>query len=168
MAFFQKKPEKSRDVFWKEYEEKLGQKILGYGLGQYLDGWDEYDGPLWGLLIVAEDRFIFHHFAHEGWLDALTRITTGGEGPKEKVITLPVERLVSVELEKPRSWLARTFSPRVPRLIVRYKKEDDSEGAFVAETDMRGDEVAAALQNLINQTPDAWKLYARPPGARGA
>jgi hypothetical protein len=148
MALFERKKQQGPEEFWKGYEQKIGQKVLSYSLGQYMGGWDEYKSPMWGLVIAAEGAFIFHHFPHEGWLQALSRTATGGEGPTERVITIPRDKLVDVRIEKQAGWLRRLFAYRPPRLVVRYRKADGSEGALIAETDMRSEEVAKALQEM--------------------
>jgi hypothetical protein len=140
---------KSVDDFWKDYEEKLGVKILAYSLAQYLGGHDEYPHPMWGLVIVSENGFIFHHFPHEGWLQAITRVTTGGEGPKEKIIIIPKEKLKSARLDAPKGFFKRFFKYTPPRLYVEYETEGGETAMLAAETDIRAEETARALDALI-------------------
>jgi hypothetical protein len=150
MALFERKKQQGPEEFWKEYEQKIGQKVLGYSLGQYIEGWDEYTQPMWGLVVAAEDSFIFHHFPHEGWLQALSRNATGGEGPKEKIITIHRDRLVSVRLDRQRSLWHRLIAYRPPRLVVRYRLENGTESELIAETDMRCEYVAQAIAGIID------------------
>jgi hypothetical protein len=67
MAKKRNDPEK----FWREYEEKTGEKVLARTLGQYVSGWDEFGdlsaGPLWGLIIATSGGFRFHHFPQANW-----------------------------------------------------------------------------------------------------
>jgi hypothetical protein len=131
--------------FWKKYEADLGEKVLSFSLGQYLSGWAEHDPPLWGLLIATDRGFRFHHFPQEGWLQFFSRFSTGGEGPSEKTIFIPRERILRAELRRETSLLKRIFLASRPRLIIRYKGDDGSEGEFIAEADSAA---ASLIENL--------------------
>jgi hypothetical protein len=131
--------------FWKEYEARLGEKVLSFSLGQYLSGWAEHDPPLWGLLIATDRGFRFHHFPHEGWLQTLSRLSSGGKAPVEKTIFIPRERILRAELRRERSLLKRIFLASRPRFVIRYKAGDGAEEEFVAEADSSA---AAMLANL--------------------
>jgi hypothetical protein len=131
--------------FWKSYEAGLGEKVLSFALGQYLSGWAEYDPPLWGLLIATDRGFRFHHFPHEGWLQALSRFSTGGEPPTEKTIFIPGERIVRAELRRESSLLKRMFFASRPRFVLRYRDDNGAEEEFIAEADSTA---AAIIENL--------------------
>ncbi|MDR1618860.1 MAG: hypothetical protein LBS06_07435 [Treponema sp.] len=125
------------DEFWADYEKKTGDKVLAFCLGQYISGWDEFNRPLWGLLIATEGGFRFHHFPHEGWLQALARIGTGGEVPKEKTLFLPGERIVSAELRIEKSWWRRLFAARPPLFVLQYLREDGGRTELVIEAEKK-------------------------------
>jgi hypothetical protein len=135
------------EAFWKQYEAALGEKVLAYTLGQYLSGWAGIDRPLWGLLIATDGGFRFHHFPHEGWIQALSRVTTGGDAPKEKTIFIPRDRILGAELRRETSLLKRIFLPRQPRFILRYRDSDGAEAEFIAETDSKASIIVENLQN---------------------
>jgi hypothetical protein len=145
----------SPDEFWADYEKKTGDKVLAFCLGQYVSGWDEFDRPLWGLLIATEGGFRFHHFPHEGWLQALARIGTGGEGPKEKVLFLPRDRIVSAELRVETAWWKRLLGSRQPLFVIRYRAVDGAEGELVMETEKKAQVLAdrLALPPKAPETP---------------
>jgi len=88
---FFKKDEISPETFWREYEEKTGEKVLARGLGKYICGWEEFDkkqwNGLWGLIINTSGGFRFHHFPQNSIFDALTQFAAKrDEPPKEKTI----------------------------------------------------------------------------------
>ncbi|MDR0387608.1 MAG: hypothetical protein LBH57_06185 [Treponema sp.] len=148
-GLFERKNETDPACFWKEYEKKCGEKVLAYTLGQYLSGWDEFNNPLWGLLIATSGGFRFHHFPHEGWIQALSRLSSGGEAPKEKTLFIPRDSLASVELKVEKSWLKKLFLPRSPLLVVRY---GDTGGELVMETDQKAWEIVRALEDRAEIT----------------
>ena len=143
----QNKTSPEAEKFWKEYEEKTGEKVYAYSLGRYLEGWDEFPGPLWGLLIVTQGGFRFHHFPQEGWLSGLSRLTTGGgkEPPSEKTFFIPWEHIISAELKTEKSWLKRIFFSSLPRFILFYRDDGGGEHILAAETDKRCLPVVEAL-----------------------
>ena len=140
---FTRKNETNPDDFWRDYEEKTGEKVLARSLGQYISGWEEFDSKgwsaLWGLVIVTSGGFRFHHFPHMGWLEALSRLTSGGDAPKEKTLFVPNERLVSAKLVKETRWWKKLISPSAPRLVIRYLNDAGEEREMLLETDYKSD-----------------------------
>ncbi|MDR0589643.1 MAG: hypothetical protein LBG25_03770 [Spirochaetaceae bacterium] len=139
-----KKTAQTQQEFWTEYEKRYGEKVHAYVLGRYLSGWPDYSYPLWGLLIATDRGFRFHHFAHEGWIQALSRITTGGEPPQEKTIFIPQERILSAELRFEKRWWKKILAYQPPTLAIRYHTgapqdpETRSGMELLAETDSGG------------------------------
>ncbi|MDR3171540.1 MAG: hypothetical protein LBU17_07930 [Treponema sp.] len=131
-------------AFWQDYEARFGEKVHSYTLGRYIRGWAEYDAPLWGLLIVTSGGFRFHHFPHESWIEAISRTTSGGAAPTEKLIFIPQERLISVELRFEKSWWKKLFFAQPPLLIIRYRA-DNGEGELVAETETKAEALVRHL-----------------------
>jgi hypothetical protein len=142
------------EKFWREYEEKIGEKVLARSLGQYVSGWDEFgdlsDGPLWGLIIATSGGFRFHHFPQANWLTALTRLGSGDDSPKEKTFFIPGEKIITAELQKETKWYKKIFSHDVPRLLIRYHAEtgtaeDGTEKELVLNAEYKPDGLAEAL-----------------------
>ena len=125
-----KKPEKSSDVFWREHEEKTGEKVLSRGLGKYVSGWDDFDqkkwNGIWGLIITTSGGFRFHHFPQNSWMDALTRFAEK-EQPKEKTIFIPSEKILSSELIQEQKGWKKIFSSFSPQFIIQYTDESEKE-----------------------------------------
>ncbi len=140
-------------VFWAEYEREIGEKVIAHALGRYLTGWDEFPVPLWGLLIATDAGFRFHHFPHEGWIQAMSRLAGGGgDSPVEKTLFLPASRIRAAEFRAEKSWLRNLVFARPPTLVLRYLREDGGEGRFIAESDKSAASVAVALAALLPTT----------------
>jgi hypothetical protein len=144
-----KKENTEPDKFWREYEERIQEKVLAKTLGRYLSGWEEYPDPLWGLAIATTGGFRFHHFPHESWLIALSRITTGGEPPKEKTFFIPRERILSAELLVEKHWWKKLLTPSSPVLRIRCRLEGGAETELAVETDRQAGELVEALRGLL-------------------
>jgi hypothetical protein len=144
-----RKKERTPEEFWRDYENRIGEKVLARSLGRYLSGWDEFDAsggnPLWGLLIVTEKGFRFHHFPQASWLEALSRFSSGWEPPQEKTFFIPRQSIITVELRKETSWWKRLLAPAPPTLVIRYRTEEGAGAELLAETDSRAEELLAGL-----------------------
>lgn len=142
------------DQFWREYEQKIGEKVVKFALGRYLSGWAEFDGPLWGLAIVTEGGFRFHHFPHESWISALSRLGGGGGGaaPTEKTLFVPRARIKGYEMILEKSWIKRLLTPSSPTVKLVYEREAGpaAEPAILfVELDRNSAELDAALKGLL-------------------
>jgi hypothetical protein len=145
MGLFSAKKQSDPREFWKSYEAQLGEKVLAFALGQYLSGWEEFDSPLWGLLIATDSGFRFHHFPHEGWLQLLSRVSSGNDAPKEKTLFIPRDRILGAELYTEKSLLKRILFSSAPKLKIRYLDTQGGEGELVAETDGKAEEIVQYL-----------------------
>jgi hypothetical protein len=135
---FFKKDEISPETFWREYEEKTGEKVLARGLGKYISGWKEFDekrwNGLWGLVINTSGGFRFHHFPQNSIFDVLTQFATNAkEPPKEKTIFIPQEKIASLQFIKEAKWWKRLFSRSAPQLVINYRDETPDESGGIIE-----------------------------------
>ena len=136
--------------FWRDYEEKIGEKVLAYGLGRLVSGW-EFTLPLWGLLIAAGGGFHFHHFPQKNWLLSILRAGTGGETTEEKTIFIPKEKIISAAFCTEKSVLKRLLFAAPPRLVIRYAAPGGGEAELIAEADDKAEAIAGALRALTGQ-----------------
>jgi hypothetical protein len=149
-GFFTPKPKKpSPDEFWRDYEEKTGEKVIARCLGQYVSGWDGFNNssknPLWGLIIATSGGFRFHHFPQQSWLTALSSIGGNYEPPKEKTIFIPGEKIISAVLHRETKWYKKIFSPITPRLVIRYHDETGNEKELLLNADFNTNGLTEAL-----------------------
>jgi hypothetical protein len=129
---------KSADDFWREYEEKTGEKILARCLGKYTSGWEEFNKQkdIWGLIIFTSGGFRFHHFPQTSWIESIFR-GTGSEAPKEKTIFIPNEMIIKQRFIRETNWWKKIFSSYMPQLIIIYKDGDGNERQLLLEADTK-------------------------------
>jgi len=131
-----KKADKSTEEFWREYEEKTGEKVLTRALGKYVSGWDEFDqkkwNGIWGLIITTSGGFRFHNFPQNSWIDAFTQFTAK-EPPKERTIFIPQEKIVSSESIIEKKWWKKIFMPSPPYLVIIYLDDAGNERKLILE-----------------------------------
>jgi len=149
-----RKKERSPDDFWREYEEKTGEKVLARGLGQYLSGWEEFDSKewtaVWGLVIATSGGFRFHHFPQQNWLAALTSFA-GAEAAKEKTIFIPNEKIVSARIVKETSWWKKLLRSSQPKIVISYRDESDTERQLLLEADTNSADIAEKLNAVTRE-----------------
>jgi len=135
------------DDFWREYEEKTGETIIARGLGQYVSGWDEFGDtggyPLWGLIIATSGGFRFHHFPQVNWLSAIAGL--GREPTKEKTIFIPREKIISASVSGETKWYRKLLSPGVPRLLIRYLSETETEKTLLFHVEYKSEGIVEAI-----------------------
>ena len=148
---FAKKPEKSADEYWKEYEEQINEKVLCKGLGRYMSGWGEFDSNgwnnIWGLIIAGSKSFRFHHFPEKNWVQSLLQ-RDNTKGPKEKLFFIPYEKINSVKLIVETRWWVKIFSTASPKLIILYRDETGAEKELLLEADFGSKELTEKLNEL--------------------
>jgi len=55
-------PEKDVEQFWKKKEEDIGEKIKGKSMAEFNGGYQNFSGPILGILFYTESAFIFRLF----------------------------------------------------------------------------------------------------------
>ncbi|MCL2472094.1 MAG: hypothetical protein FWF26_00300 [Treponema sp.] len=153
-----KKAERSPDIFWREYEEKIKEKVLARSLGRYMRGLEEFDDrgwtSIWGLIIVTSGGFRFHHFPQQNWLEFLARFA-GQEGPTEKTFFIPKERMISFKLVKETVWWKKLLKSTPPQLMLDYRDEAGAERQLMLEADIRSDELEETLKTYFDNAATA-------------
>ncbi|HKK48723.1 MAG TPA: hypothetical protein VJ932_06470 [Alkalispirochaeta sp.] len=118
-SFRRTRPTGSREEFWTQLEQELGQPILASTLGRYIEGRDA-TGPLWGLIYITQDTLYFRHFAQSNWFSSMMS-TDGEEGTvrnRNVTFEVPFQNVETVVPPIPRRGILRILqSPdRVFRL----------------------------------------------------
>jgi len=54
--------EKDAEQFWKKKEEDIREKIEGKSMAKFISGYQDFSGPIWGILFYTESAFIFRLF----------------------------------------------------------------------------------------------------------
>ena len=146
-----RKTTQSADDFWREYEEKTGEKILTRCLGKYFSGWEEFGNlkDLWGLIIFTSGGFRFHHFPQNSWIESLFR-GSGHDAQKERTIFIPNEIIVNKRLVKESRWWKKIFATYMPQLVICYRDGAGNEKQLILEADTKSGDFDESKINLDN------------------
>jgi hypothetical protein len=61
-------PEKEIEQYWKKKEEDIGDKIRGRILAEFISGYQNFSGPILGILFYTKSAFYFQTFPRGNWL----------------------------------------------------------------------------------------------------
>jgi len=146
-----KNQDRNPEDFWREYEEKTNDKVLAKCMGRYISGWEDFDSKewkdLWGLVIICEKGFRFHHFPQQSWLKALV-IHGENEKSDEKIIFIPKETIISAGLHTESRWWAKIFSNTPPQLTINYRDGAGNEKRVFFAAEIGHKELEGKLNEL--------------------
>jgi hypothetical protein len=135
--------------FWESVERETGTEVLEYALGQYLSGYDDREGPVWGLLYITAETLYFRHFPSSNWFSAI--VTAGrSAGPKEEGFTIevPVDAITGIERHRQTSVWERIFRPRPSVTVLHYLAGSASRELRIS-VEHRGDQFREKLRSLV-------------------
>lgn len=137
--------------FWESVEREVGMPVLEYALGQYMSGYDDREGPEWGLLYLTEKTLYFRHFPSANWFSAIMSAGRGDKkGDEGYTIQLPRSSMTSVEHEVQTSFWERIFRPR-PSVTVIHYLIGTVERELRITIEHRGKEFREQLYSLLGQ-----------------
>lgn len=65
--------EKDPEQFWKKKEKDIGEKIEGKSMAEFISGYQDFSGPILGILFYTESAFYFQTFPRRNWLFSFIR-----------------------------------------------------------------------------------------------
>ena len=117
-------PKKDVEQFWKKKEEEIGEKIKGRSIAEFIDGYQNFSGPILGILFYTESAFYFQTFPRQNLLFSFMR----AEQPEREENQL-IFRILWSDVEKidvpPRKYpfLALLSSPDY-RIFIDYQSNE--------------------------------------------
>ncbi|RKX74816.1 MAG: hypothetical protein DRP87_16025 [Spirochaetes bacterium] len=112
--------------FWRELENKIGEPISIYSMGEYFTGFEEINNPVVGLFFLTETRLFFQTFPRKNWLASISESIRGRKEENEpNTYSLPLNWVRKVELLKPKSFLGRIFASGMTKVSVEYLDEEN-------------------------------------------
>jgi len=127
--------------FWRETEERLGERVLLYSLGQYLGGYGDVRSGAWGLFYISDSALHFQTFPNQNWFSTIFRSVTRNRARDQETtemeFTLPQASIREVQLHGERSLWKRVVAPQPPTVSVFYINEDGNESELRFLMDMK-------------------------------
>lgn len=66
-------PKKDMEQFWEKKEEDIGEKIKGRSMAEFIGGYQNFSGPILGILFYTESSFYFQTFPRQNLLFSFMR-----------------------------------------------------------------------------------------------
>lgn len=137
--------------FWESVEQEAGMPVLEYALGQYLSGYDDREGPVWGLLYLTAETLYFRHFPSSNWFSAIVGAGRS-DRPKDESFTIevPVKAITGIERHKQKSIWERIFRPQ-PSVTVLHYLAGSANKELRISVEHRGNEFRRQLSSLVEE-----------------
>ena len=144
------------EQYWRDKEAALGKKIIAKFNCQYIGGYPNIAGPVWGLIFFSESIFCFQSYSSSGFLASLVLFGAQLKAEEEQFFCQPLENL-TFEFEQPNNNLwNKLFAPPEQIFVIRLAKEKNQTGAAACRFKiMRQDvkSIAGILKNLNLKRP---------------
>ena len=98
------------DEFWKDLEEKTGESIITYSIGETLTPFGTIPARTVGLFYLTKSRFFFQTVPDTNWFSGLLRgIRKGKDSRKQREYVFPLSRITRTSLDLPEGFFKRIF-----------------------------------------------------------
>jgi len=108
------------DEFWAEKEREIQEKIINKCMVQYLSGYRNFSGPLWGVFFFTKQAIYLQTFPKRSWLSAFQSSET--ENSKKPLLNfrIPWSEITNITFPEEKSKIIRLFSRPGNLIIIDY------------------------------------------------
>lgn len=114
------------DKFWKEKEKEVQEKIIHKCLAQYLSGYRNFFGPLWGLFFFTKQAIYFQTFPKKNWLSSIWQTKTEDLGEPSLNFCIPWKEITKITFPEEKSKIKKFFSAPGNLVILDYLSENEN------------------------------------------
>ncbi|MFP4563526.1 MAG: hypothetical protein ACLFRY_09470 [Spirochaetia bacterium] len=98
------------DEFWKDLEEKTGESIIVYSIGETLTPFGTIPSRTVGLFYLTKSRFFFQSDPDTNWFSGLFKgLRKGKDSRKRREYIFPLSRITRTSLDLPEGFFRRIF-----------------------------------------------------------
>ena len=114
------------DKFWEEKEKEVQEKIIHKCLAQYLSGYRNFFGPLWGLFFFTKQAIYFQTFPKKNWLSSIWQTRTEDLGEPSLNFCIPWKEITKITFPEEKSKIKKFFSAPGNLVILDYLSENEN------------------------------------------
>lgn len=114
------------DKFWEEKEKEVQEKIIHKCLAQYLSGYRNFFGPLWGLFFFTKQAIYFQTFPKKNWLSSIWQTKTEDLGELSLNFCIPWKEITKITFPEEKSKIKKFFSAPGNLVILDYLSENEN------------------------------------------
>ena len=114
-------PEKDSEQYWKRKEDDIGEKIRGRMLAEFIDGYQNFSGPILGILFYTESAFYFQTFPKKNWF--LPLLKPGESLCRDKLLNfcIPWSNVKKIDFLPRKNPFLGLFLPQEYRIFIDYQ-----------------------------------------------
>lgn len=111
--------QEERFEYWKQEEAELGERILGYALGQLLTPLEEIPSSAYCLFYLTDTRLFVRYIPPERKILSLPVGSPGGK-PRLQRISISRRWIQKIEVQIPKRWPWGWFSPPLATVRISF------------------------------------------------
>ena len=114
-------PERDNEQYWKKKEDEIGDKIIGRMLTEFIGGYQNFSGPILGILFYTEKAFYFQTFPKESWY--LSMLKPGGSLHQNKLLhfCIPWSNVKKINFPPKKNPFLGFFLPQEYPIFIDYQ-----------------------------------------------
>ena len=117
------------EEFWKKKEKEIQEKIIHKYMVQYLSGYRNFSGPLWGIFFFTKRAIYFQTFPKKNWLSVIWNTETENSEKKSPLnFRIPWNEITKITFPEEKSKIKRLFSRPESLIILDYVSQKESPG----------------------------------------
>ena len=114
------------DKFWEEKEKEIQEKIIHKCLAQYLSGYRNFFGPLWGLFFFTKQAIYFQTFSKKNWLSSVWQTETEDLGESSLNFCIPWKEITKITFPEEKSKIKKLFSAPGNLVTLDYVSKNEN------------------------------------------
>lgn len=124
-------PESDSEQYWKKKEDDIGDKIRGRMLAEFIDGYQNFSGPILGILFYTESAFYFQTFPRENWF--LSLLKPGESLSRNKLLNFCISwsNVRKIDFPPRKNPFLGFFLPQEYRIFIDYQNNDDKTNLII-------------------------------------
>ena len=114
-------PERDHEQYWKKKEDEIGDKIIGRMLAEFIGGYQNFSGPILGILFYTEKAFYFQTFPKRNWY--LSMLKPEGSLHQNKLLNfcIPWSNVKKINFPPRKNPFLGLFLPQEYRIFIDYQ-----------------------------------------------
>jgi len=118
-------PERDSEQYWKKKEDDIGDKIRGRMLAEFIGGYQNFSGPILGILFYTESAFYFQTFPRENWF--LSLLKPGESLHQNKLLNFCISwsNVKKIDFPPMKNPFLRLFLPQEYRIFIDYQNNEN-------------------------------------------
>jgi len=113
------------DKFWEEKEREIQGKIIHKCLAQYLSGYRNFSGTLWGIFFFTNQAIYFQTFPKKNWLLFIWQTEKEDLGESSLNFCVPWNEITKITFPEGKSKIKKFFSRSGSVVIVDYVSKNE-------------------------------------------